>query len=301
MIKKELLSYKFSKNCNIRSYYKNKITPVQRIEKKNILRNFKFLKSSAEIFSVNYYTQQLCFLNKTIKIAPITPFPPDPYFNDEATMFLLKLYIILEYENVYMYKISSDKTILYYKQCENNVIKFLYLKKNKDKVIQKLNENEWNILVDKLLESDYNTIQLINDYFWDKIEFSEPQFQKVLEKTIRNTKGKTADVVKNNAVETFFNEKMRKDPLYSQKVVDEYNKYYKSGNKKFDEIMETDEFKKFSTSVKRSRKKFKLNLYKVFGPRRNITYKCFKNILDEFREEYIKFRKTNEGKTFFNK
>lgn len=302
MLFEELNKYKFSKDCQIRTYYKNKITPIQRIEKKNILRNFNFLKSSAEIYSVNYYTKQLCFLNKTINILPITPYPPDPYFSDEATMFLLKLYILLEYENVYMYKLESDKTILYYKLSESNVIKFLYLKTNKEKLLNIITDDQWRILIDRLLEDEHTHTQHINAYLRDKIEYSENNFENSIKEASKIHKGKTADIIRNEAVRIFFDNKIKKDLLYTKRIVNEYNNNFKTGNERINEIMKTNEYKDFAKFIKKKRRKYKINLRNVFDKnRRNITYKCFKEILDKFRAEYEKFLKTKEGKDFFNK
>ena len=84
------------------------------------------------------------------------------------------------------------------------------------------------------------------------------------------------------------------------------NNITKEYNQKFDKLEKQVENKeltreKYDELIKKERKKYKINLRQVFDKnRRNITYKCFKEILDKFRADYEKFLKTKEGKDYFN-
>ena len=305
MSEKIIESYKLKKN-NCKYIHNNKLSLSDISFKSANFKNLEFLKQSIELFEYGYYLDHLCFLNNYKSILTLKPYPLSSYLNEEAFFFQLKLYVLLEFKPVYIYELKEENmAVLFYKKSDKIAKKFSFIlnlikKAKKGKYNFKLSLDELITLYNKYYNLDYNEVQHINNYlriyFAFKQNIDSQKFWEYCSKM--KDKNKKSEYLVNKYIDKYFQKLKKENPDYVESIINDYKKNIKIAEKKIENAMKSKTYEKFSKVFDKNCKKFKYPLKEAFGPRKQITYECFKERLDIFRNEYKKLYAKN--KKIFN-
>ena len=257
-------------------YQKKKISPVTTDYQEYFGKKFPFLKKYLSIAFRNF-RDKLIFLNDHLNFLLIKNFPYEGNYNynDENTLFNLKMFTLMEMEkNVMVNTYEKDGQVfayIYRKNNQKNVAKIDYFRKYYN---EKLSKKVWS----SYYLSGYDKKYLFN-VFLNQMILDLPDFWKY--KGYSNLDKK--DI--NKMIGIYFEKGIKKQLPQLQK---EYDKFYEETVKEIEKESKTKKYKEFEKNFIKNSKKFVYPMKEVFGPSHEIQYECFKHKIDEFKKSIQK-------------
>ena len=272
--------FKINKSgCFLLNTKKLDTQPIHSQYIKTLLKNLD-TSHIAELYDEAPFMNQLCLLNQKIPVAYIGNYPETYIFTEKLYLFTLEVYTILEENNVQIYHLENNIILLFFLENKLDATKIAFIEKKieKSRILQ---NEDLKILSLKFITSDKTVLK-----------------NHILRKYIRNQ-------IKNNMSKPLHPQEQAKivdnyfkDHMSSKTERDKFEEYYKhtitNCDKLEQDLFSSKEFDRFQKHFDKKTKKFIYPLKDVFGPRRPYSYKLFKNMLDKFRNKYLKEKKEYE-------
>ena len=257
-------------------YQKNKISPVTTNYQKYFGKKFPFLKKYLSIAFSNF-REKLSFLNGHSKFFIIINYPYEENynFNDENTLFNLKIFALLELEKDIMIntyeKYGDTNAYIYRKKEQKNIAKIDYFTKFYN---ENLSKKVWS----SYYLSGYDKKYLFN-VFLNQMILDLPDFWKYQEYTTSDRKDQS------KMIGIYFEKVIKKQLPQYQK---EYDEFYEETTKEIERESQTKKYKEFEKNFIKNSKKFVYPMKEAFGKSHEIQYECFKHKIDEFKKSVQK-------------
>ena len=274
--------------------FKEKNNPTY---KKIILKNKQKLigKLTFQYLKINYFIAQLCFVNDYIDFVIFEDFPYLKSVDDESTLYLLKLNKIYELKKNNMFfipikseKYKNDKVCLIFNQNANldSLIMYSFI----FSIVKKYKNFSKNIYI---TDKDINILSSIltsYEYKFEKEENRWKIFNGFLRDTLYNSVIKDAgkNITRDNyekCMETYFNKLKKNDPKYLLTMKKEFDLLFNAFLDKLHNMQKTAEYKKYHADCMKTVAPYVFPMKKYFGKDRNIQYKCFNKLVQDFEKE----------------
>lgn len=274
--------------------YKEKNNPSWRtIGKLGCLKDISDL--TMQFSTIRYFVERLCFANGYRDYLDYFNFPNLEVADDNSKLFLLKLYKIYELKKYKMFfiPVSSEKyknlkyAYIYSSNADlNSLITYAFLQsiilQNNYKNLHLTKEDM--IIIDSILisyeykfEEEDNRWIIFNGFLRKSIETAD--FYKKLKQNItRETYEK--------ALEDEFKQLKKNNRNFVSNMQKQFDLQFSSFIQKIHKFQQTQEYKKFHSYCIKTIKPFKFPLKQYFGKTKQIQYKCFHNLLEEFTKQY---------------
>jgi len=277
--------------------YKEKENPTY----KNIIFNKRLQTISSKLtiqyLGMKFFINQLCFVNNYFDFIIFDDFPYLKPIDDESKLFLLKLNKIYELKKNNMFfipitskKFKNDKVCFIFNQNANldKLILYAFLKS----IIQYKNTYKNFYITDKD-NSILNSIMFSHEYEFEKQENRWKIFNGFLrinlyESFIKDSvKNLTRDNIE-KSMESYFNKLKKNDPKYLPTIKKEFDLEFNSFLDKLHNIQKMAEYNKFHTNCIKTVAPYVFPMKKYFGKDKNIQYKCFNHLIQEFEKDYLR-------------
>ena len=253
-------------------------------------------KYSLKFASPKFFIDNLQLLNKHRNVLSCYNFPNLNIIDDYGLLFMFKIYSLFEKKKYYIVEIPYFNKISY---IFNNYISREQIYHHI--VIQSCSLNNQYINITTEERNIINSIQLYENIDYDKnkdnlfyyylrlIIMTSQDFnikgkkyldQKKIKKDFLNVKKYFTNFEK--FLKKYWDELLKENPHYVADMKKQFDINYKSLMEKIDHFMKSPEYKSYKRQI--HIKPFKFPLKKFFGSEKQLQYKMFADLIDEFKK-----------------
>ena len=260
-------------------------------------KKYKFISDlTIEFSSLRYFVEKICFANGYTDYLDYFNFPNIEVVDDNSKLFLLKLYKIYELKKYKMFfmpltseKYKNTKSCFIYTKKTNldNLILYAFLRSISLQNFYKnfyLTKEDMMIINSILISYEYqfekeeNRWIIFNGFLRENMITGVDFYKKIGTKLTRENF--------ENLMEKEFKEMKKKDPKFMSNMHKQFDLLFSSFLEKIHRFQKTPEYRKFYSYCIKTIKPFKFPLKQYFGKTKQIQYKCFHNLLEEFTKQY---------------